>query len=371
MLFVYRKDESSSVIYSRYITHAVEITDWNPHELLQCLQALSVQVPEHLPLVVFPTNDPSLLAFIHIRAQLSPRFVDALPSPELVTLCLYKDRFYEYLSRNGVPHPRSIALTKGGEISLAGNGQMPYPFALKPALSHVFMEKFHRKLFAVYSARELEMYCQKISGQEISLIMQELIQGEELHLIYFYVTRRGEASAVVGFRKIRQSPPDYGTASMVELYWNQELVERTLQLTRRLGYTGLGEAEYRYDPRDGEFKLLEINPRSNTFNRLSARLGVDLEYQYYLDALGSLSCTNGVLHLRDKKARWVDFSKDIPTILALRQQNRLPLGALLSSFRHLKMDGYFAVDDPAPFLYALKEFLKGGIRKKMAARESR
>ncbi|NIU01698.1 MAG: D-alanine--D-alanine ligase, partial [Nitrosopumilaceae archaeon] len=60
---------------------------------------------------------------------------------------------------------------------------------------------------------------------------------------------------------------------MVETSWNEELIDRTVNFVKELGYTGIGEAEYKYDSRNGEHKLLEINVRSTNQNRFIPYLG--------------------------------------------------------------------------------------------------
>jgi predicted ATP-grasp superfamily ATP-dependent carboligase len=49
---------------------------------------------------------------------------------------------------------------------------------------------------------------------------------------------------------------------------------------------GIAEPEFKYDHRDGKYKLTEINLRSMMWHRVGNLSGVNIQYSQYLDALG-------------------------------------------------------------------------------------
>ena len=57
--------------------------------------------------------------------------------------------------------------------------------------------------------------------------------------------------------------------------------ERFLSL---IDYSGVGEVEFMRDPRDGVYKLLEVNPRFWGWHSLAIAAGIDLPYLWYRDA---------------------------------------------------------------------------------------
>jgi predicted ATP-grasp superfamily ATP-dependent carboligase len=63
-------------------------------------------------------------------------------------------------------------------------------------------------------------------------------------------------------------------------------VESLDRLFAHLSYRGVFEAEFKYDERDGQFKLLEVNARPWYFIGFAAECGVDLCEMAYWDALG-------------------------------------------------------------------------------------
>jgi predicted ATP-grasp superfamily ATP-dependent carboligase len=59
----------------------------------------------------------------------------------------------------------------------------------------------------------------------------------------------------------------------VELTPDPGIIEPAAELLRDLGYWGIADVEFKRDPRDGEFKLLDINPRVWLWHRLGADNG--------------------------------------------------------------------------------------------------
>jgi hypothetical protein len=63
-------------------------------------------------------------------------------------------------------------------------------------------------------------------------------------------------------------------------------VESLWRLLEGIGYTGLFDAEFVYDDRDGLFKILEVNGRPWWQLELAMACGLDLTAMAYRDALG-------------------------------------------------------------------------------------
>ena len=59
-----------------------------------------------------------------------------------------------------------------------------------------------------------------------------------------------------------------------------------LRLLRALGFHGVSQVEFKLDPRTGEYKLIEVNPRLWQWHGLPRACGVDLTHIAYLDLVG-------------------------------------------------------------------------------------
>ena len=146
--------------------------------------------------------------------------------------------------------------------------------------------------------------------------MWELIPGgdEELYTLGSYVTPRGDALAVFTGRKVVQDPPGVGTARVAESVWVPELVDLGLTLLRGLGCHGPSQVEFERDPRDGVFKLIEVNPRLWQWHGLTGACGVDVALTAYRDLVGE---TTPATFMRPIRKRWaITFKVDRPAAAA-------------------------------------------------------
>jgi len=276
-----------------------------------------------------------------------------------IDLFVNKNKFYNLLREKKIHHPKTYDLTS---VTNALGKSIKYPFALKPLYSYEFEKVFDgKKLFRVENRKDLDNLL-NLNKKSIELLVQEIIPGDDIYIVYFYITKKHVVPVVCGYHKVRQYEPEFGTASMVETSWNEELINRTVNFVSELGYTGIGEAEYKYDPRDGVHKLFEINARSTNQNRLIPHLGADLEMLYYLEAL-KYPIPNKISINQRLGLKWMDFQKDMRSLFYRDKKNGFSYYQWFKSYGNVKVDGYFSPDDLQPFFFELIELLKNSIKR--------
>jgi predicted ATP-grasp superfamily ATP-dependent carboligase len=122
------------------------------------------------------------------------------------------------------------------------------------------------------------------------LIFQELVHGasDRMYTVGMYVDRDCEPRGVFTGRKVRGYPADIGDCIVGEVQAiPEELVELSIKVARDLELTGIMEFEYKCDSRTGEFRLIEVNPRSWSWIGITPSCGVSLPLLAYHDlALG-------------------------------------------------------------------------------------
>ena len=85
-------------------------------------------------------------------------------------------------------------------------------------------------------------------------------------------------------RKLTQFPYDHGSVSVAEsLAVPDHVVEKSQALLNEGKIPGITQVELKLDPRDGEFKLIEINDRGWFWVKLAAHSGVNLPLIQYYD----------------------------------------------------------------------------------------
>ena len=119
-------------------------------------------------------------------------------------------------------------------------------------------------------------------------MIQELIPGggsQQFGYCAFF--RDGEAIGKMVVRRRRQHPLQFGRASTyVETVDVPILEEYSQRFLKAANYYGLVELEYKLDPRDHQFKLLDVNARTWGYHSLGPAAGVDFSYMLYADQLG-------------------------------------------------------------------------------------
>jgi len=305
--------------------------------------------------VLYPTGDPTVVLFSRARDELSRYYHFVMPDHATVLDLLTKDGLDRAAREHGIPAPRTVIPADRAAVEAVA-GELAYPVILKPAESHdwkapaiVALIGVGTKVVPCEGPEELLAAYDRIAAHNPAMIVQEIIPGDDERLVYccFYVGRDGEPRGMFTGRKCRVLPPGFGSASYVEAMTDPALTERVLTLLRAVGYRGLGGVEFKLDPRDNQYKLIEFNVRFGLWDALGARCGVNLAWMAYRDALG-LPVEPQLRHRVGVK--WVSFQRDLSAFKLYRRQRGLSTLAWLRSLVGEKMWAVFAWDDFAPFL---------------------
>jgi predicted ATP-grasp superfamily ATP-dependent carboligase len=122
--------------------------------------------------------------------------------------------------------------------------------------------------------------------------------------------------------------------------------ETTRRFMRAIGYTGILDIGYRYDARDGKYKLLDVNPRLGAAFRLFvADNGLDVVRALYLDMTGQAVPAGRIVPGR----KWFVENYDLVASLKYARDGRLNARGWITSFRGVRESAWFAADDIRPF----------------------
>lgn len=358
-------DRKNETAFSRFCAEffAIPGIEGNSQVLKSFLAELDRMI--ETPVVVFPSSDLFCLNFVRVLGDISSKFV-FLSNRRSVETLINKEKFYLSLTDGGLPHPETYFPLKEDHAEI--ERRIDYPVLVKPAVSQTFSRVFIVKCFVAKDRIELEKYIRLASEHRISVMVQQIIPGPPTNVygIAGYVDRNNEPKGVFAYRRIRDWPHGCGCNSLIEsipVSAVESIKEITLDYLKSLRYTGLFEAEFKKDERDGDFKLIEINSRSWWQNRFATICGSNLVLMAYLDAMGErisykeTYCTG---------VRWIYTLNDFQSAVALFQSGKLRFLEWLSSYKSLRDYAYFAANDPLPCISNLfsvslvyfREFLK-------------
>ena len=158
---------------------------------------------------------------------------------------------------------------------------------LKPISSVEFARKFGIKgHFVKCQEQAIELSAQL----EFPILLQEYIPGppDAGYFIEGFFDRTGELRALLARRRLRMHPAILGNSSLTESVPLKEVgsaINPFLAMLGSVHYRGMFSAEFKFDERSGQFKLLEVNARAWWYVGFAAHCGVDLCQMSYRDAL--------------------------------------------------------------------------------------
>jgi predicted ATP-grasp superfamily ATP-dependent carboligase len=205
------------------------------------------------------------------------------------------------------------------------------------------------RLAIVHDADELvRRYVEWEDPAAPNLMLQEYIPGGDDCVWMFngYFNARSECLAAFTGKKLRQHPPHRGRTSLGVCERNETVERLTIDFMRAIGYSGILDIGYRYDSRDGLYKLLDPNPRIGaTFRLFVDEQGMDVARCLYRDMTGQ-----PVARARMREGRkWIVEHCDLESSLAAVGEGTLTLHRWLGSLRGIEEAAWFASDDLGPF----------------------
>jgi D-aspartate ligase len=299
---------------------------------------------ERLPVeraVLFAASDDRVLETSLLPSHLRERFPSSLASAGTIRTLLDKLSLARLLEERGLPHPRTFA-----RLDDAPDDVFASAF-LKPRDSLAFNRRYGVKGVRVTSREDA--LSRRLEGE---LVLQEYIPGgaDRHYFLDGFVDRDGRPAAMFARRRVRMYPPDFGNSSSmisIPLAEARSAAQTLDRLLHDLHYRGIFSAEFKLDPRDGLFKLLEVNCRPWWFNGFAADCGVDTTLLAYDDALGRpVEAITGYREGVRMAYSFNDLRAVIRTRTAPWQALKFWLGA---------RDALFARDDPRPFFRYARE----------------
>lgn len=344
-------DEQSISRFSKHCTTFVKLPNLRDGDVTV---GNLLQLGDRLKLdgwVLYPTRDEHVAAFSRRRSELTKVFRVPTPSWESVEWAWDKRNTYQRAEQLGIPIPKTYYFDRVEQLAEL-SGVSP-PFAIKPAIKEHFIYATKAKAWCATNHSELRLMFEaasKVVGPGETMVQEVIPGGGMQQISYCAFFCDGEAVGKMVARRRRQHPLQFGRASTyvetIDAPVVEELSERFL---RSIDYYGLVEVEYKLDPRDGQYKLLDVNARTWGYHSLGRHVGVDFSYMLYADQLK--------LPITPARAKagmsWVRMMTDFPAAVMAIRGGDLNLRSYLKSLKNCKVEAVFSSKDPLPGLAEL------------------
>jgi predicted ATP-grasp superfamily ATP-dependent carboligase/ubiquinone/menaquinone biosynthesis C-methylase UbiE len=333
-----------------FSTYCQSTTVWDfahaePRDTISFLLDLAQRIGKRC--ILIPTWDEMAVFTAEFHDRLKAGFICPEQPVHLPRSLCSKKEMAVLARRFGVPTPE-VAFPRSLQDVLQYIETARFPVMLKGIDGNLLKARTGKKMAIVYSPRQLqEMYLALENPEEPNVMLQEYIPGGDDSIWMFNGYFNARSECLVGFtgRKLRQTPIHTGMTSLGICLRNDVVEKTTKDLMRALGYKGILDIGYRYDARDGEYKVLDINPRIGaTFRLFVADNGMDVARALYLDLTGQQ-----VPPSRQREGRKWFVELDLKSCIDYHREGSLTLLQWLRSLQGIEEAGYFAWDDPAPF----------------------
>jgi predicted ATP-grasp superfamily ATP-dependent carboligase len=279
--------------------------------------------------------------------QLSASYRVMLPPWERLKWLCEKPLLYRRAEELGVDIPLTYRFGTPEEAAAA---DMRFPVVLKPNMGGGD-NRFSRAKVVRADDRAGFLAAYRDAAGQIGLdnvVVQQLIPGGgACQFSYAALWHDGRPVAEFTARRTRQYPVDFGyTSSFVEVAEAPGVVEASRKLLTSVAHHGLVEIEFKRDPRDGELKLFDVNPRCWSWFGLAAASGVDLGALLWETANGRAAAPPAAR----TGAAWMYLARDMVAAGTLAARGQLGLRDYLRSFSAVRSWATFAGDDPMPGL---------------------
>ena len=300
--------------------------------------------------LIIPTNDRLLRFVMNHYNLLTSNLTLSTPDSKVLELCYNKKLTYQKALDLNIPIPASY-FPETYEHLVELSKKLSYPVILKPAVMHKLYDKEGRKVYVCRNRAEvLSNYAHATTVVDPSeIIVQKLIAGRAKNL-YSYCSFFANGKIYGGFsaNRIRQKPMDFGVATTFAISVAiEELRNNALRFLSGIGYFGLSEVEFMYDPDDGVYKLIEINPRTWKWHTIANKLGINLLGMMidYLNGNEPDPMQNGVPNIG-----WIESVTDTYVVLGEILKGRMSVPRYIRSVRIEKEHACVAKDDLLPAL---------------------
>ena len=160
---------------------------------------------------------------------------------------------------------------------------------LKPTESQRHNRQFGTKGFFVTSRDQARRLVDQATADGITFMLQEWIPGEPAKTILIdgFVDRDGKIPGMVARRRVRMDPPRLANTCSdvtIPLADVSGCLPALHTVLSAVNHRGVFNVEFKFDARDGQFKIIEVNPRPFWLIGHIAKAGLDLPWMSYLDA---------------------------------------------------------------------------------------
>jgi len=296
--------------------------------------------------VLIPASDPTLAVISRHKNLLRRYYIVACTEWGITEGFLDKKHTYALADAIGVPAPQTTVPHSKEDVERYGEAAQ-YPCLVKPSQSHRYFDRFRRKMVRVDNIEEMLAAYGQATEAGLEVMLQELIPGDAsqgANYNSYFVD--GQALVEFTAQKVRNAPPEFGSPCVAMSKHIPEVIQPGRKILKSLGFYGYSCTEFKKDPRDGVYKLMEVNGRHNLSSLLAVHCGINfpwIQYRHlvYDEPPSNCNYQTGIY--------WIDMTRDVAYGLKDLGKARYTLSQYVQPYRSPHIFAILDLKDPKPF----------------------
>ncbi len=345
VVLVYDEQEDMGHV-SRYVTEKITAPHPETHEehFIELLLKLADRFQGSL---LVPTSDETLCAISRHKTLLEEHYLVACTEWSITEQFIDKKRTYALADAIGVPAPKTTVPHSVEDVEAFGRS-VEYPCLVKPCKGHLYFERFKKKMVRADTFDQMLAAYREAVDAGFETMLQELIPGNDSQGVnynsYFW-----NAQPLVEFtaQKVRNAPPELGSPRVVISKHVPEVLEPGRRILSAMGFHGYSCTEFKKDPRDGVYKLMEVNGRHNRSGMLALHCGINFPWlQYRHLVCGELPSACDF----QEKIYWIDIFRDIGFSFKYFRREGYSFFQYIQPYISPHVFAILDIHDPKPFI---------------------
>jgi predicted ATP-grasp superfamily ATP-dependent carboligase len=296
-----------------------------------------------------PTSDSTVIFLSKNRQALAKRYIPAVQDWNVIERIIDKKSLYIQAHKIDIPTPK-VVFPDSVQSLMERKKELSYPCIIKPHQTPRFASIFRKKVLIISSLEELIKRFNEVQHHELDVMVSEIIPGPDSDLYHYrsYIDNQGSILAEMCTKKLRQHPPDFGSACASKtIPMIYEIRDLALKLLRCFSYHGESSVEFKLDKRDNHYKLIEINTRPVLPELHFVAAGINFPLITYLDLVENIKTEKLVY---DTDIYWIHNFTDTRKLLRNLRSRKISLNDYFLPYRKKKVFCVPFFDDPMPFL---------------------
>ncbi|MGX7196572.1 carboxylate--amine ligase [Enterococcus olivae] len=236
--------------------------------------------------LLIPCGDVYVKLVSKFKAELENDYTFNCNNLKLFNTLSDKATFYEICEQYGLPYPKTQIVSMNKiDIEEIINSLDSYPVVLKPANSILWLStKFEgkKKAFIIKTKQELHSILQKIKYSNYSekMIIQDYIIGDDsyMRVVNIYVDKGGRVQLISMGQPLLEDPSPEAIGNYMAILpdYDEALFLQIKQFLTSIHYKGFPNLDLKYDEKENNFKVFEINLRQGRSSYYSTLNGYNL-----------------------------------------------------------------------------------------------